>query len=60
MTKDELRREVLAELADRYTTLPDNYRRHVMAANTATLRQVWRLALADGPGHDICLALDID
>lgn len=49
--------KVLAELADRYTTLPDDYRRYVQDADTATLREVLALARADAPGRQIVKAL---
>jgi len=57
---DHIRSEVLTELADRYTALPDNYRQHVRFADETTLRRVWQLATADAPGHDICLALGLE
>lgn len=52
-----LTRQVLAELADRYTGLPDGYRRYVQNADTATLRRVLALANSDAPGRDISDAL---
>ncbi|MDP3937732.1 MAG: hypothetical protein Q8R92_06310 [Deltaproteobacteria bacterium] len=48
---------VLAELANRYTALPDDYRTAVRGADEATLRRVHDLALADAPGREIAQEL---
>jgi hypothetical protein len=50
----------LAELSDRYTGLPDDYRRHVRAADTGTLERVYELALDDAPGSEIATLLGYD
>lgn len=52
-------KQVLAELADRYTGLPDGYRGYVQDADTATLRRVLAMATADAPGKDISDALGV-
>lgn len=55
--KESLRKIVLAELNDRYTGLPDDYRSYVREATLATLRKVRDLARADAGGRAIRAAL---
>ena len=57
---EALRKNVLAELADRYTALDDDYRRYVRDANASTLREVLDLARSDAPARAIHAALGID
>jgi hypothetical protein len=47
----------LAELSDRYTGLPDDYRRYVRMADAATLERIYELAVADAPGREIAALL---
>jgi len=56
----DLRTTVLAELADRYTGLGEDYRRYVSSANEETLRRVLDLARADAPGAEIMTALNAE
>jgi hypothetical protein len=56
----DLRRQVLGELSDRYTGLPDDYRRYVDAADIDTLRAVLDMALDEAPGRKISAALGIE
>lgn len=55
-----LREQVVAELWDRYTGLPDDYRRYVDLANEETLIRVLELALDDAPEPQISEALGIE
>ena len=52
-TKESLRKVVLAELNDRYTGLPDDYRRYVQQSTITTLRRVRDLAQTDAGGRAI-------
>ena len=60
MTQAELLRLVLAELNDRYTGLPDDYRRWVRRADPETLRLIYNLACDDAPSRKISELLGYD
>lgn len=49
----DLLQRTLAELNDRYTGLPDDYRRWVRQADTETLQIIYNLACDDAPGYEI-------
>ncbi len=51
--RSELLSRTLAELNDRYTGLPDDYRRWVRALDIETLKLVYQVALRDAPGSEI-------